>query len=207
MLRTNALRQDVEAVEADGEVMAREVLAPREARPLDFQLLDHLLMNQTPNMTVAFPREVFHDLGERFDEDLDTTEDWDFLMRAATLVGVVGSEEFTAHYRWWVDGGSSHALHDDEQWARNHDLVQRKLDERVLLLPHGTVQRLRELVELPRITLAEVTAERDRLAAANAELRGAGRHAEEEAGAQAAPARGVRKAGQPSAVRPSAPVG
>ncbi len=170
VLRANALRQDVEAVQVDGEVTAREALAPREAWPREFQLLDHLLMNQTPNMTVAFPREVFHDLGERFDEELDTTEDWDFLLRAATLVGVAATEEFTAIYRWWVDGGSSHALHDDAQWARNHDLVQRRLDERVLLLPHGTVQRLQELVELPRVTLAEVTAERDRLAAANEEL-------------------------------------
>lgn len=170
VLRTNALRQDVQAVEIDGEVSARELLTPREAWPREFQLLDHLLMNQTPNMTVAFPREVFHDLGERFDEELDTTEDWDFLMRAATLVGVAGSDEFTAIYRWWVDGGSSHALHDDAHWARNHDLVQRRLDERVLLMPHGTVKRLQELVELPRITLAEVTEERDRLASANARL-------------------------------------
>lgn len=170
VLRTNALRQDVEAVEGDGGIAVREVVAPREAWPREFHLLDHLLMNQTPNMTAAFPREVFHDLGERFDEDLDTTEDWDFLLRAASLLGVTNAEVVTATYRWWVDGGSSHALHDDAQWAANHDRVQRRLDERVLLLPHGTVQRLQELVELPRITLAEVTAERDRLAAANAGL-------------------------------------
>ena len=33
-----------------------------------------------------------------------------------------------------------------------------------MLMPHGTVQRLQELVELPRITLGEVAAERDALA-------------------------------------------
>ena len=116
-------------------------------------------------MTIAFPRSVFHDLGERFDEELDTTEDWDFLLRAVTLVGVANSEEHTAIYRWWVGGESSHHVHDDAHWQRNHDLVQRRMDQRVMLMPHGTVQRLQELVELPRVVLGQAEAERDRLAA------------------------------------------
>jgi glycosyltransferase involved in cell wall biosynthesis len=169
-LRAVALRQDAEAVIEDGQTRAVAVGDPYEHWPSTFHLLDHLLMNGTPPMSIAFPRGVFHDLGERFDEELDTTEDWDFLLRAVTLVGVANSPTPTAHYRWWLANESSHALHDDAQWARNHDLVQRRLDDRVLLLPHGTVRRLQELVELPRITLAEVTAERDQLAAANIEL-------------------------------------
>ena len=170
VLRTNAWRQDVEATAVDGAVHARPVGEPQEAWPRDFQLLDHLLMNHTPNMTVAFPREVFHDLGERFDESLDTTEDWDFLLRVATLVGVTCGDAFTATYRWWVDGGSTHGQHADAEWQRNHDLVQRRLDDRVLLVPHGSVQRLQELVELPRVVIGQLTAERDELATRVADL-------------------------------------
>lgn len=169
-LRAAALRQDVEAVTENGQTGAVPVGEPVEHWPKPFHLLDHLLMNGTPPMTIAFPRAVFHDLGERFDEDLDTTEDWDFLLRVVSLVGVANTATPTALYRWWIADQSSHHVHDDAQWAANHDLVQRRLDQRVLLLPHGTVQRLQELVELPRITLAEVTAERDRLAADNARL-------------------------------------
>lgn len=163
-LRTVALRQDAAPVTLDGQTRAEAIGDPYEHWPAQFQLLDHLLMNGTPPMTIAFPRSVFHDLGERFDEDLDTTEDWDFLLRAATLVGVVNSEEPTAIYRWWIGGESSHHVHDDAHWQHNHNLVQRRMDQRVMLMPHGTVQRLQELVELPRITLGEVAAERDALA-------------------------------------------
>ena len=163
-LRTVALRQDAAPVTLDGQTRAEPIGDPYEHWPAKFQLLDHLLMNGTPPMTIAFPRSVFHDLGERFDEELDTTEDWDFLLRAVTLVGVASSEDRTAIYRWWVGGESSHHVHDDAHWQRNHDLVQRRMDQRVMLMPHGTVQRLQELVELPRITLGEVAAERDALA-------------------------------------------
>lgn len=169
-LRAHALRQDCEAVTEDGQTRAVAVGEPFEHWPASFHLLDHLLMNGTPPMSIAFPRTVFHDLGERFDEELDTTEDWDFLLRAVTLVGVANTEQVTSIYRWWVSSDSSRHLHDDAQWARNHDRVQRRLDERVLLLPHGTVRRLQELVELPRITLAEVTGERDALTSRVAEL-------------------------------------
>lgn len=163
-LRAAALLQEVEAVTADGQTRAVPVGDPVEHWPKPFHLLDHLLMNGTPPMTIAYPRAVFHELGERFDEELDTTEDWDFLLRAVTLVGVANTDEVTSTYHWWTNAESSRHLHDDALWARNHNLVQRRMDERVLLLPHGSVQRLQELVELPRVTLGEITAERDRLA-------------------------------------------
>ena len=95
-LRTVALRQDAAPVTLDGQTRAEPIGDPYEHWPAKFQLLDHLLMNGTPPMTIAFPRSVFHDLGERFDEELDTTEDWDFLLRAVTLVGVASTEEATA---------------------------------------------------------------------------------------------------------------
>jgi hypothetical protein len=164
-LRANALRQEVEAVQDDGQLVARELAAPREAWPLDFQLLDHLLVNHTPNMTIAFPREVFHDLGEQFDEALDTTEDWDFLLRAAALVGVATTDEFTAIYRWWETTESSRHVHDDAAWQDNHRVVQDRLDQRVLLLPAGSVTTLRTMIAERDQRIEQLVAERDREAA------------------------------------------
>jgi hypothetical protein len=124
-------------------------------------VLDHLLVNQTTNMTVAFPREVFHDLGERLDETLDTTKDWNFLLRAAPSSG---SRPRTSPPLSFA-GGSTAARAARTNDNAVGDLAQRRLDERGLLLPHGgSVQRLQELVELPQITLGEVAADRDRLA-------------------------------------------
>lgn len=171
-LRANAVRQEVEAAHVDGRLVARPVGEPQQIWPRDFSLLDHLLINHTPNMTIAFPREVFHDLGERFDESLDTTEDWDFLLRVAALVGVATSDEVTAVYRWWVDTETSRHVHDETAWDDNHRRVQDRLDERVLLLPPGSVTDLRALLADREERIAQLTAERDREAANAQQLLG-----------------------------------
>ena len=143
LLRTVAVRQDVRAVrimEEDG-VRAEGTLENLFAPEFDF--LEHLDVNQTPNLAVAFPRGVFHRLGYRFDETLTTTEDWDFLMRAAAVAGVVSSPEITAIYRWWVDSESSRTVHDNDEWDRNFNRVHAKLNAMPLLLPAGLIERLR----------------------------------------------------------------
>lgn len=161
-LRANALRQEVEAIQVDGQLAARDLGEPQAVWPVDFNLLEHLLVNHTPNMTIAFPREVFHDLGERFDEALDTTEDWDFLLRVASLVGVATTDEVTATYRWWVGAETSRHVHDDAEWDDNHRAVQDRLDQRVLLLPAGSVTALRTMITTRDVRIAELTVERDR---------------------------------------------
>ncbi len=65
------------------------------------------MANYTPFMSIAFPRGAVHDLGLRFDETLDTTEDWDFIVRCAAALGVESIREPTCVYRWWVHTGSS----------------------------------------------------------------------------------------------------
>ncbi|WP_310530218.1 hypothetical protein, partial [Nocardioides sp.] len=89
-------------------------------------------------------------------EALDTTEDWDFLMRAAGLLGVACSPVETSLYRWWVEGESSRTEHPEEDWAANHAVVQARLDERILLLPRGSVRRLLELVGQPAARIREL---------------------------------------------------
>lgn len=147
VLRAVAVRQHVVAREVDGEVRAEQQGDLDRPWPATFSFLDHLLVNSTPPISIAFPRAVFTDLGERFDETLDTTEDWDFLMRAAGLVGVACSPAETSVYRWWIEGESSRTEHTEDEWDANHVAVQARLDDRVLLLPRGSVRRLVELTQ------------------------------------------------------------
>lgn len=164
-LRAAALLQRVEPVIEGSRVRAAALEEPHRHWPDRFEFLEHLLVNHTPCMAVAIPRAVFHDLGERYDEELTTTEDWDFLMRAVSWAGVIDSQEATSIYRWWQSSESSRHLHDDAAWQDNHRAVQDRLDERVLLLPPGSVTTLRNVVSKRDQRIEEVIAERDREAA------------------------------------------
>lgn len=165
VLRTVAVRQPVRAeVGPDGPMAVVDGPSDR-IWPETFSFIDHLLVNSTPPVSVAFPVTVFRDAGEQFDEALDTVEDWDFLMRAVGRVGIATSPEEGSVYRWWVGDEGSRAEHSQVEWQRNEDAVRRKLDARELILPPGSAGRLKELVD-------ELTAERDREAANAQQLLG-----------------------------------
>ena len=171
-LRAAALLQRVEPVTEQGQVRASALEEPHRHWPARFEFLEHLLVNHTPCMSIALPRTVFHDLGERYDEELATTEDWDFLMRSVSWVGVVDSDEATSIYRWWETTESSRHVHNDDAWQDNHVAVQDRLDERVLLLPAGSVTTLRKMIAERDQRVAEITTERDREAANAQQLLG-----------------------------------
>jgi len=97
-------------------------------------------------MSVAFPRSLWHDLSERFDETLTTTEDWDYLLRAASLLGVADCREVTAVYRQWTEGENSASLHRSDEWQANHAYIERKLDHRTIVLQPGEAKIIRRLV-------------------------------------------------------------
>lgn len=147
VLRTVALRQDfVECTVLDER-------APRAAGPLEdpypaeFDFVDHLRQNFTPNTAIAFPRGAFHHLGIRFDETLTTTEDWDFIMRTVAVCGVASRPEITCLYRWWVHGASSSRTHHSpDEWVHNFEEIVRRMDERPVLFPPGSTRRIRTLL-------------------------------------------------------------
>lgn len=120
----------------------------------EFSLLAHLIDNQTPFMSVAFPRGVFGHLGLRFDESLSTTEDWDFLLRSASLVGVHDSPEITAIYRRWSNSPASHTDHRQSEWVSNRSAIDRKMDVQPILLPPGEARALRERLLAPPVPVA-----------------------------------------------------
>lgn len=165
VLRSVAVRQPVRAdVGPDGPVAVPVAPADR-LWPDTFHFVDHLLVNHTPPVALAYPLTVFRDLGERFDETLDTTEDWDFLMRTASLVGVASSPVETCTYRWWVEAEGSRAEHTEAEWTSNEDVVRAKLDALGMRLPPGSLPRLRHLVAERDDRIAALEADRDREAA------------------------------------------
>jgi glycosyltransferase involved in cell wall biosynthesis len=143
ILRAVTARQEVENVSIRGRSGVRAIggLSPY---PGVFDLIEHFECNQSPPVCLAFPRGVFHDLNIRFDETLTTTEDWDFLLRAAAVVGVSATEQITSIYRWWdMSDESSRSLHDEREWAANHSAIYRKMDRMPILLPAGSAAKLR----------------------------------------------------------------
>lgn len=147
LLRTSVVRQDVESVTIEGNLGLRAIGPLEMSYPSCFDFFEHLNENKTPPVALAFPRGVFHELNIKFDEDLTTTEDWDYILRAAALVGVTSSEKITAIYRWWVSGTCSRTDHDNQEWFRNRLRILDKIDHNILLLPEGSSQRIRTLLQ------------------------------------------------------------
>jgi hypothetical protein len=114
---------------------------PSSPYPERFDLADHLRVNQTPFMAWAFPRRFFEVFGGA-DEDLEVCEDWDLVLRAARVLGVVDIPALTAIYRRWDSGGDSYSTHDQATWARDMSRVRSRIDSGPLLLPAGSAERL-----------------------------------------------------------------
>lgn len=133
--------------------------APKRIHSLDFSLTEHLYANQSPTLSWVFPRSLHLDFGLGFDESMTTTEDWEFLLRAAEIAGVTDIAQSVAVYQWWKDRESSKTLHVEDEWLANQREVERRIDAEPLLLPAGETRRLRRdllrLRELERITKAQ----------------------------------------------------
>jgi len=114
--------------------------------PSDFDLFAHLQENRTPIIALAFPRAAFDALHIRFDETLTTSEDWDYLIRVATIFGVRSSPEITCIYRHWMKRTTSRTDHADQEWDENQRRIQAKHDGMAMLLAEGSAQRLRQIL-------------------------------------------------------------
>lgn len=131
----------------DGEDILCACGAPQSQFCQDFNLLKELNGNLCPILGLAFPLFPFRYWGIRFDETLDTTEDWDFLMRISNLCGVVDVKEPTSLYRLWKNAENSHSLHSMKEWQDNRNKIQKKMCERPLILTQKYTQELMSLSE------------------------------------------------------------
>ncbi len=159
LLRGVAVEQQIEARRWTGGVAGfHSVGGVRKVYPSDYDLYAHLTQNHTPLMCLAFPGSLFHELGFRFDDRLNTCEDWDFEMRAALLCGVTTIPEITSIYRRWKKGHSSYTLHSKDEWRANEVLIVSKLDSQPHVFPPGTVRLIREQQALIRELQGDQTA-------------------------------------------------
>ena len=147
VLRSVAVTQSISRTDCRGTAGLRAESMMDRPYPAEFDWFDTLRVNRSPTMTLAFPRGVFHHLGIKLDEDLSTTEDWDYLLRAGALVGVQHAPEITAVYRFWTDAPSSKTEHSQSEWIENYRRITDRMDRLPSVLwPIGTTERVRDMM-------------------------------------------------------------
>jgi hypothetical protein len=119
---------------------------PKPEYPSEFDQFEHLLVNYSPFMSWAFPRELFFRFGVRFDEELLVCEDWDVILRGSLLCGVDDVPTLTAIYHRWQGGDSSYSSHSTVEWRESEQRVVDRIDQSVIMMPPGTMRRARSLV-------------------------------------------------------------
>src|SRR6202022_2156843 len=146
VLRAAAGEQDVVStgIRPDGVLGYRTMSAITAPYPSEYDLFEHLSQNFSPPVSLAFPRVSFQEMGIRFDESLDTAEDWDFEMRTVFICGVKSSPEITGIYRKWRSGESSFSVHSQEEWRRDYDRIVAKHDADYHIFPPGTIRLIVE---------------------------------------------------------------
>lgn len=152
ILRTIAMKQGASVDTVRGLPGIRSTTAPEKAYDHDFSLAGHLVANQSPPISWIFPRSLATDFGMSYDDSMTTTEDWEFLLRAAQIAGVTDIGRGTAIYRWWETRESSRTAHPAGEWAQNQREIERRIDSRPFLLPAGETRQLRsDLLELKEL--------------------------------------------------------
>ena len=102
----------------------------------------HRQLNQSPICAWAVPMEAVRALRLRFDESLPVCEDWEFLVRAAELLGVSNRPEFTSVYRRFTDGWGSMTTVQQQIWDDTALTIRDRLDARPSLVPAGSLEAL-----------------------------------------------------------------
>ncbi len=106
-----------------------------------FDAVTHLVVNTTPLSSFALPRSLVTELHLGFDERLEPGEDWDFVLRAALLVGVEETGHVTSIQQRWTDEGTTTTGPRDVSDGTHAEVLSR-LDSVPLLLPPGSAAKL-----------------------------------------------------------------
>ncbi|WP_250526175.1 methyltransferase domain-containing protein [Caballeronia sp. GAWG2-1] len=146
MLRVVAAEQDIaETPEtAAGGSGYAVVAAIRHPFPKHYDLYAHFLQNYSPPVALAFPGAAYHELGLRFDETLNTAEDWDFELRCVMLCGFEASPEITCIYHKWKKGESSYSIHSQSEWERDYGAILSNFDRQYHVFPPGTIKLIND---------------------------------------------------------------
>jgi hypothetical protein len=115
----------------------------------------HFSNNFTPNMSVAFPMKTIRAAKLKFDENLDTAEDWDFMMRCIAASNITNIPKPTAIYRKWSNASTSAEEHARDVWVANLERIQNKF--RHLVFPIAAHEIIGLSSAPPRIPLPKVS--------------------------------------------------
>ena len=100
--------------------------------------------NYCPFMGLAFPLFLFREAHILFNEELTTTEDWDYLMRTAGIAGIYDLEEITAIYRLWNTKDASREKVREPEWKANYRSIHFSRQSVPLLLTAAEADACRE---------------------------------------------------------------
>ena len=121
----------------------RAIAEPLDIYCREFSIENEMTMNFCPLMGQCFPLYAFRELDIKFDESLDTTEDWDYLMRCAAICGVVDIKHVVAIYRLWKGAENSHTEHSKKIWDDNYKLLVQRFKEMEIIYPFKKVEEKR----------------------------------------------------------------
>ena len=148
VLHAYAIAQEWMTIESDSEEEAlRACGSPMSIYCKKFNWLTELYNNICPPVGLAFPVYPFKKWGIVFDETLDTTEDWDYLMRVGFLCGIADIKNPTCIYRLWVNAESSHTVHSEELWLENHRKILKKFEDVPIILPKGYSNKVNVFIQ------------------------------------------------------------
>lgn len=148
ILHAYVMAQDwIRLVSKDGKESLRAAGSPQNQFCRDFNMISELYGNYCPTLGLAFPLYAFRYMGFSFNETLDTTEDWDFLMHISSVCGVADIAEATSIYRLWKNAENSSSLHSQKEWKDNRKKIQKQFESWPLQLPAGYAGQLMKLME------------------------------------------------------------
>ena len=107
-----------------------------------FDAISSLAMDTTPISSFAVPRALLTELHFRFDEQLAVCSEWDFLIRAALVVGVEDTGRATSIQLRWDDVDAPTTAVLPEVREAEHLRMFASLDAAPLLLPPGSATEL-----------------------------------------------------------------
>ncbi len=146
LFHSGILKQAYDRVErTDGSFFSTPAGPYEKEYVCNFDYTNMMRLNRCPPHSIAFPRWIFHNYGLRFDETLTTTEDWDFIMRAASICGVAETGQTAGIYRWWREGTSSRTEHGAEEWDKNKEIIEDKIRSKFFILPPKGVEDVIDL--------------------------------------------------------------
>lgn len=155
ILRAQALLQDLslDDIPTDSFTVRNSPSIRAECYPNSFNVIDHLISNKTPFLSLAFPSYLFTEYELRVNPQRVVCEDWDLILRATAITSVTDIAAETCIYRFWKDKESSYTQHSIFEWNHEEVAVVEGIERLNLSIHPGSQNYLRE--RLIRATLAD----------------------------------------------------